>query len=588
MKTKITNFFLLVVFFTFNITFHANATNWYVDIAASQADSIIIDMDGNKVITANFIVVHSLENDHEYWPEINWPEVDSINPDVLNADEIYYVSNSGDNSNTGQSTAGAWLSIQYAADNVPAGSRIIVLQGTYNERVSINISEETSHYTIFEAEGDVTMEGFLIYSDNIAIKNFNIIGDENIGMWKGGGIWISGNNISIYNNIISGFTSSAGILASWSGTDINDNVHIKDNYIDGCNQGMSIEGTNWLVEDNQIHRLIRSSQGGDADYFRFFGNNIIIRNNLMWGTRQEELGPSHTDLFQSFHHNGSYAHDVLIEQNYGIGFFAQGLMLECVQQSHTNIILHKNVFVNANSWQVAAKGVEGIHVINNTFFNSAIQGIGFRILYDSGNATSGTIKNNIIAYSNSSYFAEAYCSYENGYNLIFNCRNNPNPGSETDLIGVDPLFNATSVDLTVEQCLGPDMIPFTGDGEALDLQAGSQAIGAGEKGLDIGAYEYTTGTNIHTASTENKEIFHIYPNPFKSVTTIEYTLPEGSDVEITLYDLTGKRVKTIFSGTKSAGLQSIDLNCSDLSPGIYFIKVRNKNFTITKKCLIIK
>ena len=105
---------------------------------------------------------------------------------------------------------------------------------------------------------------------------------------------------------------------------------------------------------------------------------------------------------------------------------------------------------------------------------------------------------------------------------------------------------------------------------------------------DIGAYEYTTATNISNELTEGIQLHSIYPNPFKSNTSIAYSLLEDSEIEILLYDINGRRVKTVYSGSKNAGIHITELLCSDLSPGIYFIKLRNKNSIDVKKCLIVK
>src|SRR5581483_4838238 len=56
----------------------------------------------------------------------------------------YYVSTSGNNSNSGLSTSAAWRNIQYAASHVIAGDTVQVLGGTYNETVNIPVSGSAS------------------------------------------------------------------------------------------------------------------------------------------------------------------------------------------------------------------------------------------------------------------------------------------------------------------------------------------------------------------------------------------------------------------------------------------------------------
>ncbi len=45
-----------------------------------------------------------------------------------------------------------------------------------------------------------------------------------------------------------------------------------------------------------------------------------------------------------------------------------------------------------------------------------------------------------------------------------------------------------------------------------------------------------------------------YPNPFASGTTIEYNLPESGDVEVSIFDLTGRKIAALFAGRQTQGL----------------------------------
>jgi len=71
------------------------------------------------------------------------------------------------------------------------------------------------------------------------------------------------------------------------------------------------------------------------------------------------------------------------------------------------------------------------------------------------------------------------------------------------------------------------------------------------------------------------KLFQNYPNPFNPITKVEYSIQELSDVELTVYDLLGKEVTTLFSGTKPAGAYStiIDANNFSITSGIYFLKM---------------
>ena len=92
-----------------------------------------------------------------------------------------------------------------------------------------------------------------------------------------------------------------------------------------------------------------------------------------------------------------------------------------------------------------------------------------------------------------------------------------------------------------------------------------------------------------------------YPNPFNPITTIHYDLPEQSHVNITVYDLLGRRVKTLINQTQDAGYRSIIWDATNkqgqpVSSGLYFyqIEARQKevgqvgDFILTQKMVLLR
>lgn len=411
------------------------------------------------------------------------PEVEPVNPDALVSYRYYHVDNTHpDASDSNPGTAKKpWLTIQHAADTAGPGDTVFVHEGLYPERVAVNNSGSSAKYLVFKAVGIAEIRGFQLYGNCIGVIGFTILDDIGISGWLGSGVWVSGNYQYIADNTIKEFINSNGIMGTWG--KYSKNIHIKGNYFYRCNAGICINGENWLVEDNEIERLYRGPDGGDADYFRFFGKNNIIRRNIMHGTIEAEIGVSHVDLFQTFDNNGEIAHDILVEKNIGIGMYHQGLMLSGSHQSMRNIIFRENVFAGGSSWGFCIYGTGGVHILNNTIFGIEFHGIGFN------DAARGVVKNNIIAYCTTSYWADGYAVVESGYNIIWQCRDDPGIYSSTDMIGVDPLFNlAEKPDpITLSDILGPDGIAFTAD-DGLALRKYSPANGTGEDGQNIGAY----------------------------------------------------------------------------------------------------
>jgi len=89
------------------------------------------------------------------------------------------------------------------------------------------------------------------------------------------------------------------------------------------------------------------------------------------------------------------------------------------------------------------------------------------------------------------------------------------------------------------------------------------------------------------------KFYQNYPNPFNPVTTIQYELPEKSDVQITIYDLLGKEVKTLVSETQPAGYKSVQWNAANnmgqpVSAGVYLYQIRVGTYVQTNKMILLK
>ncbi|MCL5030774.1 MAG: T9SS type A sorting domain-containing protein [Bacteroidetes bacterium] len=108
------------------------------------------------------------------------------------------------------------------------------------------------------------------------------------------------------------------------------------------------------------------------------------------------------------------------------------------------------------------------------------------------------------------------------------------------------------------------------------------------KQLDInGDYKYSKEIEINL-TPKDYVLFQNYPNPFNPSTTIKFSLPNRSFVNIKVYDITGREVAILFDGAKEAGTYSIDFNASNLSSGTYFYRISAGNFVQVRKMLLLK
>ncbi len=84
-----------------------------------------------------------------------------------------------------------------------------------------------------------------------------------------------------------------------------------------------------------------------------------------------------------------------------------------------------------------------------------------------------------------------------------------------------------------------------------------------------------------------------YPNPFNPITRMNYTLPERSKVIISVYNVLGQEVKTLLNKEQEYGFHSVSWNGinnqgKQMSSGVYFARMTCKQFSQTKKMLLVK
>ena len=84
-----------------------------------------------------------------------------------------------------------------------------------------------------------------------------------------------------------------------------------------------------------------------------------------------------------------------------------------------------------------------------------------------------------------------------------------------------------------------------------------------------------------------------YPNPFNPVTTLRYDLPENAMINITIYDMLGREVKTLINQTQDSGFKSVIWDATNdygkpVSAGVYLYQIQAGEFVQTKKMVLLK
>ncbi|MCK5147944.1 CotH kinase family protein [bacterium] len=119
------------------------------------------------------------------------------------------------------------------------------------------------------------------------------------------------------------------------------------------------------------------------------------------------------------------------------------------------------------------------------------------------------------------------------------------------------------------------------NGVAANWQASSEVGGTPGDGPGSTVVESTVIPQFY-------ELYSNYPNPFNPVTNIKFSIPGQSYVEIKVYNLKGQLMEVLLQKEFNPGTHIISWDASDMTSGIYFIKMDSGEFYQIQKCLLVK
>ena len=79
-----------------------------------------------------------------------------------------------------------------------------------------------------------------------------------------------------------------------------------------------------------------------------------------------------------------------------------------------------------------------------------------------------------------------------------------------------------------------------------------------------------------------------YPNPFNPSTTISWQLAVGSEVKLTVYNVTGEKIAILVNERQPAGSHSVRFDASGLASGVYLYRLETDQFVETKKMVLMR
>jgi predicted outer membrane repeat protein len=319
-------------------------------------------------------------------------------------------------------------------------------------------------------------------------------------------------------------------------------------------------------------------------------DNLIISNNIAnqgggiynWGS---EIEISKTDFIDNLSTGAGG----------GISSYQSNIKLD-------RVLFHHNIAESSTGAAINSSIDSNLEVVNCTFFSNDAPSY-FGAIYTRNSNT--IIVNSILwndlnnelcifsAYNEQSTLTIINSNIEGGEDEIYIYGDSNTINWLEYNIETDPLFADTlngNFNLTENSpCIDMGTAFFEWNGEVIiDLEE-EEYFGSAP---DMGAYEWDGTPVSDELEVRNYELAN-YPNPFNPETKILFSIPEESNVELSIYNIKGQKVKQLVSDLLSPDQYSVVWNSKDdngkvVSSGIYFYKLKAKNKEIIKKMLLLK
>ena len=111
--------------------------------------------------------------------------------------------------------------------------------------------------------------------------------------------------------------------------------------------------------------------------------------------------------------------------------------------------------------------------------------------------------------------------------------------------------------------------------------------------MDTGTYALFYINEVEDLLPEKFDLIGCYPNPFNPNINIEFSVPYNSYINLNIYDISGKKVKSLINNNMDAGYININwdgINDSgaEISSGIYFVLLEMNNQRFINKVTMLK
>ena len=208
----------------------------------------------------------------------------------------------------------------------------------------------------------------------------------------------------------------------------------------------------------------------------------------------------------------------------------------------------------------------------------AVTNAGVRSSFSSvGNTVDGRTKPDVMALGSSDYVADPVnaTGYDFGSGTSFSCP--LTAGVCALLLSYNPKLTPMQVRDALRNTASQHTSP--------DRHMGWGIIDA------LAALNYAKILNIENDNLIKPDKFILYqnyPNPFNPTTKIKYFVPQATKVRINLYNILGNQINTLYDGFAVTGDHELTLDASNLSSGVYFVKLSAGDYQKAIKITLLK
>jgi len=150
-----------------------------------------------------------------------------------------------------------------------------------------------------------------------------------------------------------------------------------------------------------------------------------------------------------------------------------------------------------------------------------------------------------------------------------------------------PIWTPHTIDPSIAE---PRLFVFSD----VDGDDSNDLIVAAEECVAMYTSPYTTAIELVSGIVPTRYLLlQNYPNPFNPITTIAYALPASSDVTLTIYNITGRTIKTFRQLHQPVGTYNIQWSGADdsgnpVSTGVYLCRLEAGDYSKTIKMVYLK